>query len=469
METELPTNNLQILKLQWSENLKSSIIKIIIFTIVLFIGLLALFTFSNFEEIIKNWSRYRCNPAFMPMAGLAGYDATDNFKFCLNSVFGDKAKELFAPIFGIIANFVQILKLIIDASLGMRQMFGRFFLGMNSYIRNVRDRIQALMFQVRLSFLKLQNLMGRVYATMFSVVFMGMSAVTAGLNLSENSLVKFVLDFCFAPETPVRMKDGTIKPISEIQIGDALEGGGIVTSVFRLTGSGTPMVYLDGVHVSAEHLVEGPNKSWILAKEHPNAMQAPSIPTLICLNVDTHIFSVGNGLQVRDYDETEEAHVVKTAQELAETALNGYKMSTNTYVKNYSLGFSPSAFVLLEDQKTWKLASEVELGTRLYGGNEVLGIVQELCEDVGTWEGVSVSAAQLIENKGCWKRTAHLTQIANSPQTLLQFITRHVRPIAISLCGHKKANILWIRDYREAPLPEMETVYRDILAQEKID
>lgn len=453
----MESTDLQILKLRWGDNLKSSIFKIILLTLILLVALIATFSFANFEEIIKNWSRYRCNPAFMPFASMAGYNATDNFKFCLDSIFGEKARELFAPLFAIIANFAQILKLMVDVTLGMRQMFSRFFLGMNSYIRNVRDRIQALMFQVRMSFMKLQNLMGRVYATLFSVVFMGMSAVTAGLNLSENSLVNFVLEFCFAPETPVRMADGQTRPIRDLRIGDALEGGK-VTSVFVFRGTETPMVRIGSVHLSAEHLVAGPT-GWLLAKEHPDAVFAESIPELICLNTDTHMFTLGTGLEVRDYDETEEAHVVKEAQALSEKALNsGFQKGA---VLDYALGFSETAFVCLENQ-TWIQANQVKIGDRLYGGNEVVGLVAEECKSVCNWKGVLVSAAQLVEDKGVWKRAAHLSEPQQETRTLIQFLTRHVRPFPIAV--HPEKESVWIRDYREAPLPEMEDCYREEVA-----
>lgn len=459
--------DIQILNLQWGENLKFSIFKMVLLTIILFIGLLVLFSFANFDEIIKNWSRYRCNPAFMPFAGIAGYNATDNFKFCLDSIFGEKARELFAPIFALIGNFVKILKLMVDVSLGFRQMFGRFFLGMNGYIRNVRDRIQAVMFQIRMSFLKLQNLMGRVYATMFSVVFMGMSAVTAGLNLSENSLVSFVLDFCFAPETPVQLANGQIKAIGSVKVGDNLKGGR-VTSTFVLNGSKTPMVRIENVQMSADHLVWGPNKSWILAKDHPSAIPIPSIPFLICLNVDSHQFYVGDRLLVRDYDETDAESAVHISQKMAEKALNG-KLSETSPIDKYELGISPNAYISLEDKTTWIHAHDVKIGTRLYGDNEVMGIVQEKCTDVRLWKGIEVSGAQLIEHDGQWVRAAHLTKNQDSPQILIQFITRKMTPFPITSFPENPAFSIWVRDYREVALPEMEDAYREAIDKEKIE
>ncbi len=455
----MDTENIELLKLQWSEGLTSSIFKILFFTIVLVVALILTFQFANFEEIVKNWSRYRCNPAFMPFAGMAGYDAAENFQFCLNAAFGEKAKQLFAPIFALIANFVQIIKLIVDVSMGLRQMFSNFFLSMNGFLRNVRDRIQALLFQVRLSFLKMQNLMNRVHATMFSVVFMGLSAITAGMNLMDNSLVKFIIEFCFAPETLVELESGKKVAICTLKIGDTLKGGKKVTSIFQFNGSNTPMVKIKDVHVSAEHIVYNEvTDAWILAEEHPDAVPAPSIPTLICLNVEGHKFTVGeSNLFVSDYDETEAAHVLMEAQTLAHQSLN----STSTqpsFFPDYSLGISPTAELLLNDQ-TWLPLNHIQIGTVLYGKNPVLGIVEEKCPETAEVLGIRCSGAQLIHSEGEWKRVGDVvkTEITNS--ILKQVLTHTVGPLCIRDPVQKKE--LWIRDYREAPQPEMETVYRN--------
>lgn len=455
----MDTPNIELLRFQWSENLTSSIFKVLFLTVVFLIIFLLTFQFANFEEVIKNWSRYRCNPAFMPFASLAGYDAGENFQFCLNSAFGEKAKELFAPIFALIGNFVQILKLIVDVAMGLRQMFSNFFLSMNGFMRNVRDRIQALLFQVRLSFLKMQNLMSRVYATMFSVVFMGMSSITAGLNLSENSLVSFVLENgCFAPETLVLLDAGQKKPISEIQIGDILKGNKQVLSIFQFDGTPIPMVTLFGDQISSEHMVLGPDNSWIAAKDHPAATPSCGIPLLICLNVTGNRFELASGLHVCDYDESDSPQVVQKAQTIASQSLNSF--IRDTFVSDYSLGVSPESEVLLDNQ-TWMPIASIQLGDILYGNNRVTGLVKERCSATGIWQEIECSAAQLVHVNGEWKRIANITECKPSEKVLHQLITRNVGPLVIRHPYTQKE--LWIRDYREAPVTEMEEVYQSEL------
>jgi hypothetical protein len=98
--------------------------------------------------------------------------------------------------------------MIMNVAVSIRQLFSSFLAGVNKFIRNVRDRIEALLFSVRMSFIKLNNLMGKVYGTMYAVMWMGTSALAAGNNLANNDLVTFLFEFCFHPDTPIQRGDG---------------------------------------------------------------------------------------------------------------------------------------------------------------------------------------------------------------------------------------------------------------------
>jgi hypothetical protein len=448
----------ELLTEEWKSSLNSTVIKVILLTVVFFITLLITFSMTNFQEVFKNWSRYRCNPAFMPFASMAGYNPIDNFQFCLNSIVGVKAAEIFAPIFNLFYTFVSILSNVIDAILGLRQLFENFFWGVNNFFKDVRDRIQSLLFQIRLSFLKLKNLMGRVYGTMFSVVFMGMSAITAGMNLSENSLVNFVLEFCFAPDTHVRMEDGTSKQIADIRVGEKLANNRTVKSVLVFDGSKTPMVRIGNDHISSQHFVQMPDGTWDFAEHHPNAVPAESSNTLYCLNVEGNQFVLASGLIVRDYDETEDSTVVAETQHIADAALNGSNGLTKT-VENYSLGIDPACEVFCTNN-AWKNIQSVSVGDHLVGNHAVLGTVQEQCSQICELpNGLLVSAAQYIHDpvSGTWKRaeTLYPSISISKPLILHHIITKYAAP----LCVRKNSIETWMRDYREAAIPEMETPY----------
>jgi hypothetical protein len=322
-----------------------------------------------------------------------------------------------------------------------------------------------------MSFMRLQHLMGRVYGTMYAVVWMGTSAITAGFNISDNSLVQFLFEFCFDPDTPVQLASGARVPIKDVRIGDVLAAtpsnpAPTVTSVFEFDGARTPMVCIAGdVVVSQEHYVW--YGAWIPAKAHPHARPVPSIPKLVCLNVTGHEFTVGHtGQVVADYDEHSTPDVIAKTQALAEKALNGggggggAAATTDPLQHDYQLGIDPVAEVYMSDG-TWTPMHNIQIGDSVWNSGTVCGIVHERVTAVATYNGIRVSAAQLVYDcvKHKWVRNLGGGGAAriNTVADFTQLITMNGSAFRIR-CPTTKWET-YVRDYREIPNPEMEDAY----------
>jgi hypothetical protein len=112
----------------------------------------------------------------------------------------------------------------------------------------------------------------------------------------------------------------------------------------------------------------------------------------------------------------------------------------------------------------------------VYGGATVLGTVEEECRDVRTIQGqFHVAAAQLIFRQitypsfagvqrmdGAWERAKHIPDHEKgSPSTLRQLVLSNTYPLQVR---HPVTKLkMWVRDYREVPLPDMETPYAEAL------
>ena len=447
----------------WKEGYTRIIIVFVLVTLVQFGLLFVALQFTNLADIKRNFPKYRCNPVYMPFVGNFGYNPMDNFNFCVQNIFNGKAAEVFAPIYSILATFQKVLATVVNSAMSIRGMFANFLRGVEHFIGSVRNKIQFLMNSVRMSFIRILNLMGKVYGSMFAVLFMGQSAMTAAFNLADNDLVKFLFEFCFAPDTPVKMADGTYKPISEIVIGDVLAGTPnnsmpVVTSVFRFSGAGTPMVRINDVVMSAEHYVLAGADGMVPAGLHPHAVWAGSLSELVCLNVSGHKFRVGlDDLLVADYDEHDSAAVVGETQRMAEAALNSG--ITGALVPDYSLGVGGDVEVHMIDG-TWKRLDTISIGDIVKHTEKVLGVVKEQCNTtIVSSSGILFSDAQLVYDSSThtWKRTANLWNEGrvSGSKILYSIITEK----AGAICIRKGKVVEFIRDYREAPLPEMESAY----------
>ncbi len=438
----------------WEAAWKVNLIRFGIITAILVglcVALIATFTVVG---ISNDWPRQRCSPLFMPFAELFGYDASENFKFCITNMMQAQSSDYFAPIYSLMGEYGTSMGVVVDTINGFRKILGTFKLSANQYFGNVAAKVQSLMFQIRLTFMKMQTLMGRVYGTFYSIIWMGTSAITAGLSLSDNSLVNFMFDFCFHPNTLVRLADGSEQTIDSLQIGQILEGGRRITSRFQFSGTRTPMVQIGPDILSASHMVQHAG-TWIPASQHPAAVASPSLPVLYCLNVEGHQFVLASGLQVADYDESSHAAVEHQVQTVASAALNGGIVTAPT---TYTLGFDSTASVQMSDG-SWKSASEVKLGDHIVGNQAIVGIVEETCTP-HIHQGFLLAPGQLLHQDGVWKRAGTLGLPTGEPSVLLQFITDRAGPL---LLRDNHGIQHWVRDYREAPLPEMEDPYQAAL------
>jgi hypothetical protein len=447
----------------WKEGYTKTIVVFVIFTAVQ-IGILFIsFQLHIFKDLKKNFAKYRCNPLFMPFVGNFGYNPVDNFNFCVKDVFNSKAAEVFAPVYGILGTFHAVLEKVVNAAMSIRGMFSNFLGGVEKFITSVRNKVQFLMNNVRMSFIRILNLMGKVYGSMFAVLFMGQSAMTAAFNLADNDLIKFLFEFCFAPDTPVKMADGTYKHIADVQIGDVLAGvpnneSPTVTSVFRFAGQSTPMVRVDDVVMSGQHYVLAGSAGMVPAATHPLAVSTASIPELICLNVTGHRFRVGhNDLLVADYDEHDSVSVVFETQRIAIRALNSGDIDAPVF--DYSLGVGGSSMVHMADD-TWKRMDKIVIGDVVKHSGRVFGVVSEQCSTtLVSPSGIVFSGAQLVYDQCAnkWVRSANrwTKGPASGVKTLYTIFTANSGVISIRKGGTTE----FIRDYREVPLAEMESNY----------
>lgn len=444
---------------EWKASLTGSLIRFGILT-ALFVGILVAFIATGSVSSVKdNWSRYRCSPFIMPFAELFGFDSAENFQFCVRSMMQSQSGEMFSPIYGLLGQFGSSLGIITNTMNGFRGSLGQFKLSTDSFLNGVMSKFQALLYQIRIMFMRMQTLMGRVYSTMYSVIYMGTSAITAGTSLADNDLVNFMFEFCFAPTTRIRVAGG-FKEIQDLRVGDEVVVAGQgrrVLSTFRFKGDRTPMVQIGTDVLSAEHRVH--NLGWIPARLHPSALPTPSIPLLYCLNVEGHELET-EGLRVADYDESSRPEVTAATQQIAETALNGGVIGTP--VKDYSLGYDPAAEIWMAD-RTWKPARDLRLGDHVYGGAEVLGLVEELAPG-RVYGGVTLAGAQLVYIDDRWRRGEDILQATDAYIPLVQCVTDRAAPLFIRNAANKAPIV--VRDYREAPIPDMEKPYLTALADD---
>lgn len=416
---------------------------------------------NKLQGVKKDWAKYRCRPDVMIMAPLYGHDAQENLEFCLKQGFDARAGGAIAPFYTMMGVFVSVLSTILGNINSVKMTFATIVGSATTVFSEFSQRFQALMYRIQMSVIRIKFLFSRVFGVVYSILFMGMGGMRAGMNFSNTFLFRFLDTFCFDPDTPITILKGRrekIIPIRQVEIGDTLASGDRVTSTFEFWADGQPMVtFPDGTLVSTNHymLHDG---TWIQAVDHPDAMPAADWNggiqrPLICLNTSSHTFRIGRYI-FRDYDETSAGD--KAAMDEALKRLNG--KSSVSKVNDSTMACDPTSPILLHNGEKIP-AEDVQLGARLSIGT-VHGVVQKETSAYCKFKGVRLAPGTAVwdDDTNGYRRVGDLVPIVylDVPTVFYSFI---VTPGAtIETVGG-----VMFRDYMEVHDPDLEASYTKAL------
>lgn len=427
---------------------------------------------SQIAEIKKNWRKYRCEPSIMPFASFYGHNTVENFNYCTGNIFNSLTSDITGSFSSVLGEFTSILAVLMSSVNSLRVGMATLGGGINVLFQDFTDRISTFFFRIRISAIRIKMLLQRMYATLFSVLYMGLSGVTATTNFGNTALFGFIDMFCFPPDTPVRVfgKGISTIPIHQVRIGDILMPSMTrVTAKFHFLGTGQEMVQLpEGTQVSSNHyLYYEPTRAWIRADNHPDAVRiGPYVGnSLICLNTDMNCIPIGDKL-FRDYDETGDFSVDRVAMTQIEQAVNGGNRCDNTVCRigEYAPSLARNTLIRLLDGSTMKIRN-ICLGTTLSTGGKVIGMEQKEINEFCILPGsVCIGSATMIWQSATasWIRVGDLYPVHKFRKPVV-FCSLFVVPNSqIELADGTR-----IRDCMELCSPVSEQVYADKLAEEK--
>jgi hypothetical protein len=220
------------------------------------------FYYSQLAEIKANWPLYRCNPMYMPLAD----NVEENFTYCIQNMQSDFMGYLLQPLTYVTASISNTLGGFTNDINMVRAMFDKVRTFMSSSIQSVFGVFLNLVIEFQKITISIKDLIGKTIGIMVSLMYiMDGSIQTMGStwNGPPGQLVR-ALGKCFDPETKVKLKNGTIKSMKNIDLGDVLENGSIVESVMKIDNKRDPVplyiikdqgVNKENIYVTGSHLV----------------------------------------------------------------------------------------------------------------------------------------------------------------------------------------------------------------------
>lgn len=192
---------------------------------------------------------------------------------------------------------------------------------------------------------------------------------------------------CFDKNTKLKLKNKEKKFISEIQPGEELYDGSVVTSVIKSNAHGQDFYKLNNIIVTGKHKVYHITLGWIYVDKHPDSIYLDNYnePYVYCLNTTNKLIQINNTI-FSDWDEFNNNVTYTLAKNCPD--VSPYKL--NDIYKNVEACLHPDTEVMLEDGRCVSI-KDVEVNDILLFGEKVTSIVKTYTKNCEEYYQININ------------------------------------------------------------------------------
>jgi len=261
-----------------------------------------MYYFSAVAEIKNNWPKYRCNPMFMPLSD----NIEKDFTYCVQSMQTNFMGYLLQPI-NYIINSLSSMGGEFSGSINyIRTMISSIRSMITSIIQNVFGVFLNLIIEFQKITIGIKDLVGKIIGVMVTVMYLidgSIKTMQSTWNGPPGQMVRALGGNCFLPETKIKLKNGTVVAMKDLNLGDILENGSRVDALMKIDNKFNEKYYIihkkgldeSDIYVTGTHMIfsESSNK-YIEVKDHPEAIQSEIIGTWFSsIITDDHKIKIG--------------------------------------------------------------------------------------------------------------------------------------------------------------------------------
>jgi len=258
---------------------------------------------SSLQDIKDNWPLYRCNPMYMPLSD----DVEKDFTYCVQNIQTNAMGYLLQPMTFLTASITSVLGEFSEQINYIREMFNKIRNMFTDIIQSVFGVFLNLIIEFQKMIIGIKDLLGKSIGTMVAFLFImdGSLKTMNSLWAGPTGTVVKTLGKCFHPLTKVKLLNGNILKMSELNLGDILENGSIVESTMKISNKNKPdVLYIlknkgvdnSDIYVTGSHLVyDKPQNKFIQVKDYSDAQITDiKLEWFSCLITSDHKIHLGN-------------------------------------------------------------------------------------------------------------------------------------------------------------------------------
>jgi len=261
------------------------------------------FYYSQLAEIKENWPLYRCNPMYMPLADNIG----ENFTYCIQTMQSDYMGYLLEPLTFITSSLGSMQFGFLNDIQNIRGMFDKVRVFFSSIIQSVFGVFLNLIIEFQRIIIGIKDLIGKTIGIMVSLMYIMDGSIKTMNSIWDGPPGQMVkaLGKCFYPKTAILLKNGSVKYMKDLDLGDVLSDGSIVETVMKIDNKREPVplyiiqgngVEKDDIYVTGSHLVfDNMLNKFIKVENYSKAKKTTlEIDWFSCLITNSHKIPIGN-------------------------------------------------------------------------------------------------------------------------------------------------------------------------------
>ena len=135
------------------------------------------------KKVKQNWPKYRCNPSIMPLAGQLGYDAIENFTFCIGNIQADLMGFFLKPIYFVMELTASLGKALMNSIQQIREMISWLRFSIFAIVGDVLGIFINIITRFQLIIIQMKTLVMKMIAITIVILYKIQGAMMTGKSI----------------------------------------------------------------------------------------------------------------------------------------------------------------------------------------------------------------------------------------------------------------------------------------------
>jgi len=274
----------------------------LIFVIIGFIVIIStMFLFVSITDIKANWANYRCNPMYMPLSD----NIEKDFVFCIQNMQTNYMCYLLQPLTYMTSTLSTLAGQFVGNIDAIRTVLSNVRTFATTILSGIFSSLMSIVVSYQKLIISIKDLAGKLIGSMVSLMYIMYGSMMTIQSTWNGPPGKMVRALCFHPETKIRLKNGDVRLMKDLDLGDVLENDIKIQSIMKMNNlENENKLYkfekmgVDGdtIYVTGKHMVfYEKTKKFIYVDEHPMALEQNEVSSdwFSCLITSDHRIPIG--------------------------------------------------------------------------------------------------------------------------------------------------------------------------------